>query len=627
MNAVQVGGVAGNLPERRGTKVDTLTGLPGRDALLGRIAALPANAACGMLCIDIDQLAALNEAMGLSAGDMLIVEVSKRIAAIAGPTDLLVRFGGDEFALLLERMETSAPLESITSAMVQSLCAPYLVAGREVFVSASIGAAYGGPLLLQHAEAALARAKQSARGSWLMYSSDMARSLGENFHLETELRMALEAGQFLVYYQPKASCRSGAVTGFEALVRWQHPTRGIVPPSEFIPTLEKTGLGQLKSLGLHLSIDDFGTGYSSLSYLKRLPIDTLKVDRSFVQDITFDPNDASITRAIISMAHSLKMTVVAEGVETDAQLSTLVAEQCETIQGYFISKPLPPDAASAFLASGWTIPAHLMGRPVKERTLLLVDDEESIVLALKRLLRREGYRILSANSGAAGLELMAKNDVDVVLSDQRMPQMTGEEFLRRAKALYPNTVRIVLSGYADMQSITSAINQGAIYKFMSKPWDEKVLKEGILEAFVRKEKTDARQRMVHDIALANDNLHKDNQSLAVLLGEQSHTAMISQVALQIAQENLNQLPVPVMGLDPTGLVVLRNEAFGRLAIPLEACMDLAERFPAPQSRAPFTLAYTDPSGICWCIVARHLINEGQHRGTVLAFISNELLHV
>jgi EAL domain-containing protein (putative c-di-GMP-specific phosphodiesterase class I)/FixJ family two-component response regulator len=591
------------------------------------------------------------------------------------------------------------------ASMVNALSAPYFLSGREVFVSTSIGAAYGSRMLLQHAELALTRAKKTARGGGLMYSSDMTRSQDENFHLETELRRAVEGEQFLVYYQPKASCRTGLVTGFEALVRWKSPSRGIVPPSEFIPTLEKTGLIQrvgawvlrtacaqlmvwhrsgyrdlhmainlsmrqladpdfpdqvsvilsefevpanrveleitesmlmhdvhraelalrrLKDLGLHLSIDDFGTGYSSLSYLKILPIDTIKVDRSFVQDITTDPNDASITRAIISMAHSLNLQVVAEGVETEAQIATLVAEQCETIQGYFISKPIPANAATEFLVSGWTIPAQLLGRPVKERTLLLVDDEESILMALKRLLRREGYRILCGKSGAEGLELLAKNDVDVVISDQRMPEMTGVEFLRRTKELYPNTVRMVLSGFADMESITNAINQGAVYKFINKPWDEKVLKSGIQEAFQRKERTDAHQRQVSAISTANEHLHKDNQSLTAMLGEQSHTAMISQAALNIAQENLNKLPVPVMGIDPSGLVVLRNEAFCSLSITPEACLDLVDQFPPVQNCAPFHLVYSELNGKRWNIIARHLLIGEQHRGTVLAFINDGL---
>jgi YesN/AraC family two-component response regulator len=253
--------------------------------------------------------------------------------------------------------------------------------------------------------------------------------------------------------------------------------------------------------------------------------------------------------------------------------------------------------------------------------LLLVDDEESILLALKRLLRREDYRILCGMSGAEGLELLAKNDVDVVVSDQRMPEMTGEEFLRRTKELYPDMVRMVLSGFADMESITKAINQGAIYKFMSKPWDEKTLKEGIQEAFQRKEKNDRRQRMLSDIAIANDHLHKDNQSLAVMLDKQSHTAKISQAALYIAQENLNKLPVPVMGLDPSGLVVLRNEACCELSIPLESCLALVDQFPQAQHGDPFHLDYQEPSGRRWHIVARHLLTDQQHRGTVLAFIN------
>jgi len=690
--------------DRRRAKVDDLTGLPGRDALLGRLATLPDMPACAMLCVDIDQLASLNEAMGLSAGDLLIVEVARRIRACAGPSDLLVRMDGDEFALLVEPLVNAESVEKTAAALVHALCIPYVIAGREVFVSATIGVASGGKLLLQHAEAALARAKESARGSWVMYTDDMARSLGDRFHLETELRHAIEANQFLVYYQPKASCRTGEVSGFEALLRWNHADRGVVSPSEFVPTLERTGLIQrvgtwvfrtacaqlmdwiqagytdlhmainlsvrqmadadfvdqvqailtelkvpvaqieleitesmlvhdvsrsektlrrLKALGLQLSIDDFGTGYSSLSYLKRLPIDTIKVDRSFVQDINIDPNDASITRAIISMAHSLKLKVVAEGIETEAQLAMLVAEQCETVQGYYVSKPLDADAATQFLASGWTIAPHLLTRPVGERTLLLIDDEESILQALRRQLRREGYRILSGRSGAEGLDILAKNDVDVVVSDQRMPGMTGEDFLRRVKELYPNTVRMVLSGYADMNSITNSINQGAIYKFISKPWDDQTLKDVILEAFQRKELNDARLRRAAEIAAANVRLQESNQSLSLKLAEQSQTAMISQAALFIAQENLAKLPVPVMGLDSSGTVVLRNEAIGGVSLPAQAVTSLIEQFPDNQNQDPFQLFYREPEGANWRIVARHLTLEEQHQGTVLAFIKAE----
>jgi len=238
-------------------------------------------------------------------------------------------------------------------------------------------------------------------------------------------------------------------------------------------------------------------------------------------------------------------------------------------------------------------------------------------------LRREGYRILSGRSGAEGLDILAKNDVDVVVSDQRMPGMTGEDFLRRVKELYPNTVRMVLSGYADMNSITNSINQGAIYKFISKPWDDQTLKDVILEAFQRKELNDARLRRAAEIAAANVRLQESNQSLSLKLAEQSQTAMISQAALFIAQENLAKLPVPVMGLDSSGTVVLRNEAIGGVSLPAQAVTSLIEQFPDNQNQDPFQLFYREPEGANWRIVARHLTLEEQHQGTVLAFIKAE----
>jgi len=699
--------------------IDFVTGLPGRAALFEKLKMLPPGNGVALLCVDLDHLTMLNEAMGLAAGDIVLTETAKRIAAQTDKKCFLSRYGGDEFAILVEDIADLEQVQGLASALISELMRPYWVAGKEVFVGASIGIAStliadhsdGKPQqatsneqLLQHASAALAKAKTVSRGSWVLYEPSMAPILGKRLILESELAVAVTQEQFLVYYQPKASCRSGVITGFEALIRWQHPKKGIIPPSEFIPVLEETGLigpvgawvlktacrqlvawsamghdrltmavnvslrqlvdrdfpdlvraiiletgviaerldleltesllmqnvqqteellFRLKALGLRLSIDDFGTGYSSLAYLKRLPINTVKIDKAFVQDITTSPNDASITRAIIGMARSLNLSLVAEGVETEAQLSKLVAEQCETVQGYFIGKPMPASSATELLQSGWHLPQNLLGRPPKMQTLLLVDDEESIVLALRRLLRREGYRILSANSGAEGLELLAKNDVDVIISDQRMPNMTGEEFLYLAKELYPETVRLVLSGYADMQSIANAINQGAIYKFLSKPWDDKILKDTILDAFKRKELSDDNARLTREIELMNNELNQSNRDLAVLLKEQAHRSKVGQTALSMVQQTLHNLPIPVVGLEPTGMIVLRNEAYMQSGITEDKLSLAVDSLPPWPSTDTGHSEVIEPDGRRWIVIGRNLALGVHHSGMVFAYFSKD----
>jgi diguanylate cyclase (GGDEF)-like protein/PAS domain S-box-containing protein len=239
-------------------------------------------------------------------------------------------------------------------------------------------------------------------------------------------------------------------------------------------------LRELHDAGTKLAIDDFGTGYSSLAYLTQLPVQYLKIDRSFINHVTTDPNSAAVARAIIGLAHNLHMTVIAEGVETEAQLNFLRKLGCDEIQGFLFSKPLPADQFEAMLASGHAI---ANGDETPGETLLLVDDEAGILNALKRLLRREGYRILTTTDPAEGLQLLAMNDVQVVISDQRMPQMSGTEFLTRVKELHPNTIRMVLSGYTDLKSITDAINRGAIWRFLTKPWEDEALRKLVREAF------------------------------------------------------------------------------------------------------------------------------------------------
>ncbi len=317
-------------------------------------------------------------------------------------------------------------------------------------------------------------------------------------------------------------------------------------------------LGELKALGIEISLDDFGTGYSNLNYLRKLPIDVVKVDRSFVHDVTAAPHDVSMTRAVITMAHSLQMKVLAEGVETEGQLSLLIANKCDQMQGYYFSAPISAQAVAEMLQERRQLPEHLLQRRARKRTLLLVDDEENIVSALKRLLRRDGYHVVTASNGPQGLQRLAEHEVDVILSDQRMPGMTGVEFLRRAKELYPDTVRMVLSGYTELTSITDAINEGSIYKFLTKPWDDERLRMHIEEAFKHKEMVDENHRLGSAVQYANEELAQVNERLQKLLKAQHEQIHREETSLVIARELLENIPAPVIGFDVEGMVAYLN---------------------------------------------------------------------
>ena len=317
-------------------------------------------------------------------------------------------------------------------------------------------------------------------------------------------------------------------------------------------------LGELKAMGIEISLDDFGTGYSNLNYLRKLPIDVVKVDRSFVHDVAAPLHDVSMTRAVITMAHSLQMKVLAEGVETEGQLSLLIANKCDQMQGYYFSAPISAQAVAEMLQARRQLPEHLLQRRARKRTLLLVDDEENIVSALKRLVRRDGYHVVTASNGLQGLQRLAEHEVDVILSDQRMPGMTGVEFLRRAKELYPDTVRMVLSGYTELTSITDAINEGAIYKFLTKPWDDERLRVHIEEAFKHKEMVDENRRLGNAVQHANQELAQVNERLQKLLKAQHEQIHREETSLVIARELLENVPAPVIGFDVEGMVAYLN---------------------------------------------------------------------
>jgi EAL domain-containing protein (putative c-di-GMP-specific phosphodiesterase class I)/CheY-like chemotaxis protein len=418
--------------------------------------------------------------------------------------------------------------------------------------------------LFKNAELALKEAKYK-KLKYLYYSSEINARMAEKIALERLVKDALGGEQFILHYQPKVDLTTGKVIGAEALIRWLHPSRGLVPPVEFIPLAEETGLivpigewvintvcaqqfawiqeqvpavpialnlsavqfkesdilatieealkkydldsswleleltetlvmqnpeeaektmRSFKKLGLHLSLDDFGTGYSSLAYLKRFPFDTVKIDRAFITDINRNPEDAAIAAAIIGMARSLRMNVVAEGVETEAQLRFLQTLKCNQIQGYFFSRPIPADEFKAMLCDDIYLDIK-KDSDSEQQTLLIADDDESLMQSLIQALRGQGYRILTARDSKSALDLIALNEVQVILCNQHIADMTGADFLTLAAKLYPDTMRLVLSSVEELESILDVVNRGEIYRFLTKPWDDKLLQQNILDAFRR----------------------------------------------------------------------------------------------------------------------------------------------
>lgn len=315
---------------------------------------------------------------------------------------------------------------------------------------------------------------------------------------------------------------------------------------------------QLKKLGFSLSIDDFGTGYSALGYLKRFPFDYVKIDQSFVRELPSNLEDVSISKAIISMAHSMGMEVIAEGVETEEQCKFFADNLCEQIQGYYFARPMPFSQLLDFIRQSVGLSDHLRQAEPAERTLLLVDDEPNILSALKRLLRRDGYRILIGNSASEGLDILAHDNVDVIMSDQRMPGTTGVEFLRRAKELYPDTVRIILSGYSELQYITDAINEGAIYKFLTKPWDDEQIRKNIRDAFQFKEIVNENRRLNVEVQVSNRELARANRQLSDLLRQQQSRIQRDEVSMRVIREILYQIPFPLIGIDDNDRVAFCN---------------------------------------------------------------------
>jgi diguanylate cyclase (GGDEF)-like protein/PAS domain S-box-containing protein len=424
---------------------DALTGLPNRTLFTDRLEQTVQRAkrhkdySCAVLFLDLDRFKVVNDSLGHLIGDQLLIAVARKLELCLRAEDTVARLGGDEFAILLNDIKDINYATKVAERLIQVLALPFNLNGQEVFTSVSIGIVLGSEAngwlddLLRNADIAMYQAKALGKSRYEVFDTALHHRNVISRQLETDLRQAIDRQEFRVHYQPIVLLATGKIIGFEALVRWEHPTQGFISPAEFIPIAEETGLIlplgqwvlqvachqmrqwqkqfplsplltisvnlsakqftqpnlcqqiaqilletnldasslrleitesilmdkaesvttvllQLKALGVSLYLDDFGTGYSSLSYLHRFPIDTLKIDRSFISRMGFGDDNSKIVRAILTLAEALNIDVIAEGIETAEQLMLLSASQCKYGQGYFFSRPLDTQAAGALIA-------------------------------------------------------------------------------------------------------------------------------------------------------------------------------------------------------------------------------------------------------------------------------------
>ena len=553
---------------------DPETGLPNQVLLRDRVRQMTSRVIEGkqVLCylsIKAVRLEVIKASVGLEAEQALLRQAAARLQGLDEGDFTVARTGERTFAIAALRTNESEV--GLLVRQVQKLMGrPFDYQGEEVHLDPSIGVALfpndgdDYDSIAQGAEAALQRALASKDERYAFYRPELNEGMYERFRVESALRRALERGELIVHYQPQVSLSTGAIVGFEALLRWQHPELGLIAPGRFIALAEETGLilpigervlrlacqqscawqreglravpvsvnlsarqfseriadtvaqiladtglepglleleltesasmddpqktyeilCKLKAMGVLLAIDDFGTGYSNLNYLKRFPVDRLKLDQSFVRDLISDPDDLSISRAVIALAHGLRLEVIAEGVETEGQLALLAQNGCDAMQGYLFGRPAPAADCARMLREEKSLALEKLRPKPYARTLLYLDDEAHLLAAVRRAMRHSGYRVLVASSADEAFEILATTEVGVLLCDQRMRGMSGTEFLSRVKQMYPNAVRMVLSGYTDLQSVTDAVNRGSIFKFLTKPWIEEELTEAVREAFV-----------------------------------------------------------------------------------------------------------------------------------------------
>lgn len=423
---------------------DALTGLPNRILFTDRleqaiVKAERQKSEFALFFIDLDRFKQINDSLGHAFGDKVLKVIAQRLLGVVRREDSLSRLGGDEFTLLAEDLKQEIDISALAKKIIAVLAEPIVIEDNTLYITSSIGISIfpkdsiDADSLLKYADAAMYRAKEEGRNNFQYYSAEMTELALKRVVMEANIRKALENEEFFVCYQPQVESTTGRMVGMEALVRWRHPSEGLIYPNSFIQLAEDTGLivaidrlvmrmamkqvsqwyekglnpgvlalnlamkqlakedfidtlnamfeecrfkpqwlelevtegeimknpqnaievlKKISNMGIELAVDDFGTGYSSLSYLKRLPIDKLKIDKSFVDGLPEDEEDVSIARAIIALAHSLKLSVIAEGVENAEQKEFLAQNRCDFIQGYYYSKPIPSDEMEEVLKKG-----------------------------------------------------------------------------------------------------------------------------------------------------------------------------------------------------------------------------------------------------------------------------------
>jgi diguanylate cyclase (GGDEF)-like protein len=581
---------------------DQLTGLGNRIQLLAEAGRALARAACGerataLLLVDLDRFSDVNDALGHVGGDAVLVEVARRIAALltapgatagsagtASTAGIVARLAGDEFVVLCERVDDLQAAAAVARRIIGALAPPVQVAGGNVGVTASIGIALAPPGrtdvdgLLLEAGAAMRHAKQRGRGLSDVYADGMRVSSARD--AVQALKVAIDERQLRLHYQPKVALDSDRIVGVEALLRWEHPDRGLVSPHEFIQLAEETGLivpigtwvlqeacrerarweealprlpplvvsvnvsprqfgaalvetvtdalagsgippsslclevtesivmddvegaivtlRELAGLGVLLSVDDFGTGYSSFSYLKRLALDELKIDKSFVDGLGRDANDTAIVAAVVAMAHALDLRVVAEGVETADQLVRLRALGCEEAQGYLLARPGPPAAITTLLLAeagsgfrshaGQRAPADGVAPPGRTPTVLVVDDSDDVRFVSRISLSAVGFDVHEAADGAAAVSMARALVPDGIVLDLVLPDVDGAEVCRilRADRVTAGITIVMATGNADADDKVRAFSAGAD-DYIVKPFSPRELTSRMNAALRRRD--------------------------------------------------------------------------------------------------------------------------------------------